>query len=195
MAKQKNFVISKEVVASLLPQRSLLNQKADELLNQTFILNSVVESEDFDEDNDRLTGPVRLRFMNKKNGTLMVFPIRGLLFSDSTTVKDAAKYDHKTSEKVVLHTRLLEAAANDDDVKIPEEFTVMNVETRKNINDETVYPSYAYKAFQERVEALKEDEDISSIYQDFNFMTGLSGGELATRFKDIEPVKNVVISL
>lgn len=191
----KNVKISKEVIASLLPQRNLLNAKTEDLLNQTFNLNSVIESDEFDNDNDRIEGPVRLRFMNDKTNTIMTFPIRALLYSESTPVTDVKKYDHETSEKEVVHAKLLEQAANNDDVKIPESFTIMHVEERKNAAGNVVYPTYSYQAFQERVDAMKEGEDITDIYTDFNFMSTLPGTKLATRFADIEPVKNIVISI
>jgi len=194
----KNTIkISKEVMASLLPQKALLNSKVDEILHQTFKLNSVVESEDYDNENDRATGPVRLRYINTKTNAILTFPLRGLLFTNSTTVKDPKKFD-EDSPVVVLHNRLMESASNMEDVEIPEEFTVMSAEPKKKVvagAEVVMYPTYSYQLFQDRVDALKDGEDFGNIYGDFAFMAKLPGTTLAARFADIEPVKNIVISL
>ena len=191
----KKIKISKEVIASLMPTRNLLNLPADQLLDQTFTLNSVVENEDYNENDGTIGGPVRLRYMNSKTNAIAQFPVRGLLYAQTADVKSSSKFDPENTETVVMHTRLLEEAANSEEVDIPASFTVVDVQNRTNIDGKTVFPTYSYQKFQERVDAMSEGEDISEIYQDFAFMSTLPGTALAERFKDIEPVKNIVISL
>lgn len=199
----KRIKINKEVIASLMPTRNLLNMKAEDLLDQTFTLNSVVEEpadspnkDNYDEKDGRANGPIRLRYMNTKTSAIAQFPVRGLLYADYADVKDSKSFN-KDTKKTPMHTFLLEDNATNDDIDIPATFTVVDVESRKTESGELIYPTYAYEKFQARVDALKDGEEIGDIYRDWNFINSLPGTDLQARYKenDIDPIKRLVISL
>ena len=69
----EKVTISKEVIASLVPQRNLLNAKKGDLIDQTFKLNSVVVDENnpsfYVPGQEEVKGAVRLRYLNTGNNT------------------------------------------------------------------------------------------------------------------------------
>lgn len=193
----KPIIISKNVISSLMPQRNLLNAPAAMLLGRTFELNSTVESDDYSNDLEEVNkdnGRVTFRFQDQESNAVMKFPVRSLLYAGVTSEKDVEKFDENTTV-AVMHTRLLEDSATQDQITLPEKFTVIDVQNRKNLAGQTIYPSYSYQKFQDRVTALKEGEDVGSIYTDFAFIGTLAGTEQAPQFENIEPIKSIVINI
>ena len=191
------IIISKNVLTSLMPQRNLLNAPKDLLLGRTFALNSIVENDAYSNDLESVSndnGRVTFRFQDKESNAVMKFPIRSILYANVTTEKDHTKFN-KDSDVDVMHKVLLEQSATKDDVTLPEEFTIISVEDRKNLAGDTIYPSYSYQKFQDRIAALKAGEDQGTIYADFSFIGSLAGTETAPLFKDIEPIKSIVINI
>lgn len=197
----EKLTISKSILGSLIPQRNLLNAVREDLIDQTFKLSSVAPDENnpefYKEGDSEVKGAVRLRYINTKNSNMLTFPVRGLLFSNYTPVKDSSKFDEKTSEIAPVHKQLMEAYKTTEKVELPQEFTIVDVKDRVNARTKkVVYPSYAYEAFQTRVNALPAGASVLPIYQDRSFMMTLSDGKLDPQYEGkVEPVKDIVITL
>jgi hypothetical protein len=199
--------ISSEVLNALTPQRRFLNAKAEELINQTFSLHSIVPPngavvKDLTKNNDDTTR-VGIKFINDNTKQALTIPVRNLLMLQVAQISGKnAKYEAASTPVNRVHEVLLEAmtAGNGTaNLNAIEKFTVVDVQNRMVPGTDTLmYPTYAYEAFQAKAKELREvdkDADMAVIYNDRDFMQGLYGTELAAQYENIEPTKEVVISI
>ena len=204
MKKQGIINISMDVLSSLSPQRGMLSAAVKDLLDQTFVLHSVVTT-DPEKDNSLTETSednifVKARYVNKDNSKSFTIPIRGLLNMDiAQLAKDGDKFDENT-ETAKMHEYLLEKITGESEIGLPPEFKVVSVVPRVQAGTENVmYPPHCYKAFNKRVEEVRESENydgtLNAVYSDFDFMQSIYSGEKEARHASAEPTKNVTIVL
>lgn len=200
--------IGLEVLSSLVPQRGMLNAKAEDLEGQKFVLHSMVvrptkEGKAGNKDLAKPTGDtlfVKARYINEKTKKAFLVPIRGLLGLDVASLPTKnAKFDPASTPTEKLADQLMEKATDTAPATLPESFTVVAVTNRiQESSGQIMYPPYVYEEFVNAVETLRADDkeaDLGPIYQDVAFMQSLYGGTILDRFKNVEPNKNIVIAL
>jgi hypothetical protein len=197
-----NITISLEVLNGLSPQKGMLNAAAADLEKQVFVLHSTVAPKDkskdlmsVDDDNSY----VKARYMNTKTKKSFLIPIRGLLNLGLVQMGTVSPKVTANTQVTKVNDWLLETAVDGRGVSLPESFYVVSVKNRVQEGTKAVmYPPYCYVAFNEKVEALKKEDpnaDLSSIYQNYDFMQGLYSGKLEDRHSGAEATKEIIISI
>lgn len=200
--------ISLAVLSALATQRGLLNAKATDLENQTFILHSMVVANkpDGKPRSAALVAPgddtpyIKARYINQTTKKAFLIPIRGLLGLDVATVGAGAnkKFDKDTTPVEKVADFLMEKATDKDAALLPEKFTVVSVTPREQPSTGRImYPPYCYAKFSDKVKELREADpnaDLTPIYTDIEFMSSLYADEVAPQFANAEPTKSIVIT-
>jgi hypothetical protein len=202
--KVAEIKIGIDVLNALAPKRGMLNAKESDLKDQVFVLHSMVTNDPDKSTDLKAVGEdntfVKAKYVNKENSKAFLVPIRSLLNMDVATIdSDNTEFTAETPTMRV-HEWLINSIEDKKDVNLPGEFKVVNVENRKQEGtDNVMYPPYCYAAYNERVKELRADPEwdgtLDSIYNDFEFMTGLYAGELEKRFETAEPNKNITIKI
>jgi hypothetical protein len=206
MSKVK-VTISLEVLNALAPQKGMLNAKADDLNDQVFELHSLVAPEKskktsltdlktYDKDDTML---LKARYVNAKTKKAFLIPIRGLLNLDIAQLDGkAGKYIAGTTPTIKVHEHLLEKATAAAPGELPPSFTVVSVEDRKQIGTGyTMYPHYCYQEFTDAIDALRAvdaEADLSSVYNNYEFMQGLYAKDVKSTHVGTEATKTIIIA-
>lgn len=167
-----NFIIAGAIFNGLLPQKSMLNATAEELL-QTFdfksatsyVDNVAADSEGMEEGTTtQEASSTRVRYQADSERPLII-PIRAFL---NVRVAADDKFDYATASEediaklVPMYEHIAEELTTDDGVALPQTIKVISVkpQTIKDANDKdvVVYPISNYKLFQEAVTQMEADE-------------------------------------
>ena len=216
MAKVKPAELSMEMLNLFIPKIGMLNATSEELMAGKFFYEGFtdkdsndIESVDTDTPEDREAAN-RTRVLYKEGVEnpmhLSTRVLLGLKVTDNKDF-DLSDEEHVAATKPLYKILRDGITGNKKTVGFPKEFTIVSVENRvtdnKNGKNKVVRPFYHYSEFSQKMDQISENEPNlkkrsklqDAVFQDFEFMNGLHGGEIKPRYKDAEAVKNLVIML
>jgi hypothetical protein len=175
-SQASSFLIAASIFNELLPQKSMLNATAEELLN-TFefksaasYVNNVAATTDGIEDgtSTQEASSTRVRYQ-ASNARPLVIPIRAF-FNMRVANDDTFDYATATKEEidalVPMYQHISEELLDDEGAKLPQTIKVISVrpQTIKDAADKdvVVYPISNYKMFQDEVAKLEAAEKVAA---------------------------------
>ena len=208
MAEIKEIKVNSDVLNALLPQKNLLNMAGEDLTDGEYAFvdqvkppkKSKISLNKVSDDNFRL----KFRFKNTDSNKIVTIGIGALLFMRVTDSDSSEGFEPEADENANLqfvHEHIASEAkedGNEDTLSLPNHFKIIHTEDKiRKISGKEfkVYPSYTYKALQERITG-KSQKDIDKVFSDSNFMMGLPSTEaLDTRYTDATPVQNLTVNI
>lgn len=218
MKKADPIKVSVDVLNTMSPQKSMVIQAAKKLVDQKFNLHSLIVSDVKNESGKDLTQSseennfVKVRYVNEETNEAFVIPVRQLLNLDvaesvATLEEFKAKTDDESIKVAKVHENMMEEADEAGEAVLPASFVVVNVAPRTQkvgTKDVEMYPAYYHKNFNAEVARREKEGDfdadngetaVSSVYQDFSFMSDLTGSPLEARYTGAEPLKTITIGI
>ena len=175
------ILISKNILAELLPKESLIATTTEKLVGKTFRLVGQVEqrdtsvevdleAEDASKSNFR---QAKFRYIDEDNNPFIISigALVFLKFKDGSTLLD------------------LLLAKDSDILKIPTSFVVDSASDRLWENGAKKFSAYQYNKFQ----IAKATQDFNTLMNDFNFINSLQTDVLHTKFAGRECLKDIII--